>query len=298
MVSAMGNKINRRLDWFDYLNTALMAVFTLIFVIPFMHLIFSSVSDPVYLSRTTGLILWPHGFTLKGYVLSFSNRSIISGYLNTFFYLGLGTLLNMLCTMLAAYTFSRRKLMFGNALMFMLVFTMYFSGGLIPFYLQVRNVGLYNNRMVMILPELVNILNIIIMRTAFAGIDENLYESAKIDGAGHFTILFKIIAPVSKATIAVIALFYAVHHWNAWFNASIFLQDRSKYPLQLIMREILILNQDNAKSESLIEAAAMDKYRPLVKYAVIIISTAPILVAYPFIQKYFTKGVMIGSIKG
>ena len=294
----MGNKINKRLDWFDYLNTALMAVFTLIFVIPFMHLIFSSVSDPIYLSRTTGLILWPHGFTLKGYVLSFSNRSIISGYLNTFFYLSLGTLLNMLCTMMAAYTFSRRKLMFGNALMFMLVFTMYFSGGLIPFYLQVRNVGLYNNRMVMILPELVNILNIIIMRTAFAGIDENLYESAKIDGAGHITILFKIIAPVSKATIAVIALFYAVHHWNAWFNASIFLQDRSKYPLQLIMREILILNQDNARSESLLEAAAMDKYRPLVKYAVIIISTAPILVAYPFIQKYFTKGVMIGSIKG
>ena len=294
----MGNKINTRLDWFDYLNMTLMAVFTLIFVIPFIHLIFSSVSDPVYLSRTTGLILWPHGFTLKGYVLSFSNRSIISGYLNTFFYLSLGTLLNMLCTMMAAYTFSRRKLMFGNTLMFILVFTMYFSGGLIPFYLQVRNVGLYNNRMVMILPELVNILNIIIMRTAFASIDENLYESAKIDGAGHFTILFKIIAPVSKATIAVIALFYAVHHWNAWFNASIFLQDRSKYPLQLIMREILILNQDNAKSESLLEAAAMDKYRPLVKYAVIIISTAPILVAYPFIQKYFTKGVMIGSIKG
>ncbi len=294
----MGNKSNKRLDWFDYLNTIIMSVFTLIFVIPFIHLIFSSVSDPVYLSRTPGLILWPHGFTLKGYVLSFSNRSIISGYLNTFFYLSLGTLLNMLCTMMAAYTFSRKKLMFGNALMFMLVFTMYFSGGLIPFYLQVRNVGLYNNRMVMILPELVNILNIIIMRTAFAGIDENLYESAKIDGAGHFTILFKIITPVSKATIAVISLFYAVHHWNAWFNASIFLQDRSKYPLQLIMREILILNQDNAKSESLIEAAAMDKYRPLVKYSVIIISTAPILVIYPFIQKYFTKGVMIGSIKG
>ena len=297
-MSAMGKKTKKTIDWFDYLNMLAMGVFTLIFVIPFIHLIFASVSDPVYLSRTTGLILWPKGFTLKGYELSFGNRSIISGYLNTFFYLGLGTLLNMLSTIMVAYSVSRRKVMFGNVIMFMLVFTMYFSGGLIPFYLQVRNIGLYNKRMVMILPELINIMNIIIVRTAFAGIDENLYESAKIDGAGHFTILFKIIVPVSKATLSVITLFYAVHHWNAWFNASIFLQDRDKFPLQLIMREILILNEDNAKSESLIEAAANDKYRPLVKYAVIIISTAPILVVYPFIQKYFTKGVMIGSIKG
>jgi putative aldouronate transport system permease protein len=294
----MQKRKSKNLDLFDYFNMLLMLLFTLSFVIPFLHLIFASVSDPAYLSRTTGLILWPRGFTLKGYELSFSNRSIISGYLNTFFYLGLGTVLNMVCTMMAAYTLSRKKVMFNNAIMFVLVFTMFFNGGLIPFYLQVRNVGLYNNRMVMILPELISVMNVIIVRTAFAGIDENLYESAKIDGAGHFTILFKIIMPVSKATIAVITLFYAVHHWNAWFNASIFLQDRSKFPLQLIMREILILNEDNAKSESLIEAAANDKYRPLVKYAVIIISTVPILVVYPFIQKYFTKGVMIGSIKG
>jgi putative aldouronate transport system permease protein len=275
-----------------------MAVLTLIFVIPFIHLVCASLSEPSELIRTTGVMLWPRGFTLKGYELSFTNRSIATGYLNTFFYLSLGTLTNMLSTVLVAYTLSRRKVMFNNVIMFMLVFTMFFNGGLIPFYLQVRNLGLYNKRMVMVLPELINITNVIIVRTAFKGIDENLYESAKIDGAGHFTILFKIIVPVSKATLSVITLFYAVHHWNAWFNASIFLRDRNKFPLQLILREILILNDDTTRSESLEIAEAMDYYRPLVRYAVIIISTAPILVVYPFIQKYFTKGVMIGSIKG
>ena len=207
-------KTKQRIRIFDYVNIALLGILSLVFVVPFIHLLAASFSEPSQIIKTTGIMLWPKGFTLKGYELAFSNRSILTGYGNTMFYLSLGTIINMLSTILVAYTLSRRRVMFNNTIMFMLVFTMMFSGGLIPFYLQVRSLGLYNKRMVMILPELVNVTNIIIVRTAFKSIDENLYESAKIDGAGHFTILFKIIVPVSKATLSAISLFYAVHHWE------------------------------------------------------------------------------------
>ena len=183
-------------------------------------------------------------------------------------------------------------------MMFLLIFAMFFSGGLIPFYLQVRNLGLYDNRLVMILPGMVSVWNLIIMRTSFLGLPESLTESAKIDGAGHFTILFRIILPLSKALLSVIGLFYAVGHWNAWFNASIFLRDRQKFPLQLILREILILDDPSVRSVETVEVGKMDIYRSLVKYAAVIIATLPILLIYPFIQKNFTKGIMIGSIKG
>lgn len=290
--SGIGGKI------FDIANTLLMIALSAAFVIPFIHILFASISDPVRILRTVGLVLWPKGFTLKGYLYAFNNRGIYRGFLNTLLYVAAGTSLNVLCTAAMAYILSRKNVLFKPVMMFLLVFTMFFSGGLIPFYLQVRNLGLYNSRLAVIIPGLVSVMNMIIMRTAFMELPESLVESAKMDGAGHLRILFRIVLPLSKAVVSVIALFYAVSHWNAWFNASIFLRERNKYPLQLILREILVIDDVTAKNDSLMEALEMDFYRPLVKYATIIIATAPILFVYPFIQKHFTKGVMIGSVKG
>jgi putative aldouronate transport system permease protein len=283
---------------FDSFNIVLMMLLSAAFVIPFIHVVFASVSDPVQVLQTVGIMLWPRGFTLKGYLYAFSNRGIYRGFLNTLFYVAAGTTLNVFFTATMAYILSRRGVFWKPVMMFLLVFTMFFSGGLIPFYLQVRHLGLYNSRLAMIVPGLVSVMNMIIMRTSFMDLPESLIDSAKIDGAGHVTILLRIVVPLSKAVLSVIALFYAVGHWNAWFNASIFLQDRIKYPLQLILREILIIDDLSARNDSLMEAMEMDFYRPLVKYATIVIATVPVFCVYPFIQKYFAKGVMIGSLKG
>lgn len=283
---------------FDVSNLVLMLVLCGVFAVPFLHVLFASVSSPIEIMKTVGIILWPRGLTLKGYVYAFSNRGIYQGFLNTLLYVTVGTTLNVGCTSVAAYVLSRKNVYWKPLLMFLVVFTMFFSGGLIPLYLQVRRLGLYDSRLAVMIPGLVSVMNMIILRTAFLELPESLTESAKIDGAGHFTILFRVVLPLSKAVLSVIALYYAVGHWNAWFNASIFLRGRSKFPLQLILREILIVDDVTAKNESLMEASEMDFYKPLVKYAVIVIATVPILFVYPFIQKHFTKGVMIGSIKG
>lgn len=283
---------------FDAANVLFLCAASFLFVVPFAHILFSSVSDPIRLLRTPGLILWPHGFTLKGYLFALSNRNIYTGYMNTLLYVVAGTFLNLLFTSVMAYVLSRKGVLLNNVMMFLLVFTMFFSGGLVPFYLVVRGIGLYDSRLSMVIPGLVSVMNMIIMRTSFQGIPESLAESAKMDGAGHPTILFRIILPLSKALLSVIGLYYAVGHWNAWFNGSIFLRDRNKFPLQLILREILVIDDVTAKSDILLDGSEMDFYRPLVKFATTMIATLPILFIYPFIQKNFTKGVMIGSIKG
>jgi len=283
---------------FDAFNVLFLCGLSFLFIVPFAHILFSSVSDPMRLMKTPGLILWPHGFTLKGYLFALSNRNIYTGYMNTLVYVTAGTALNLLFTSMMAYVLSRKGVLLNNAMMFLLVFTMFFSGGLVPFYLVVRGIGLYDSRLAMIIPGLVSVMNMIIMRTSFQGIPESLAESAKMDGAGNWTILFRIILPVSKALLSVIGLFYAVGHWNAWFNGSIFLRDRNKFPLQLILREILVIDDVTAKSDILLDGSEMDFYRPLVKFATTMIATLPILFIYPFIQKNFTQGVMIGSIKG
>jgi putative aldouronate transport system permease protein len=283
---------------FDAINILFLCAASFLFIVPFAHILFSSVSDPLKLLRTPGLILWPHGFTLKGYLFALSNRNIYTGYLNTLLYVTVGTFLNLLFTSVMAYVLSRKGVLLNNLMMFLLVFTMFFSGGLVPFYLVVRGIGMYDSRLAMLIPGLVSVMNMIIMRTSFNEIPESLAESAKMDGAGHFTILFQVILPLSKALLSVIGLYYAVSHWNAWFNGSIFLRDRNKFPLQLILREILVIDDVTAKSDILLDGSEMDFYRPLVKFATTMIATLPILFIYPFIQKNFTKGVMIGSIKG
>jgi len=207
----------------------------------------------------------------------------------------IGTALNLTLTTFAAYALSRKAFLLKKAIMMGIVFTMFFSGGLIPSYLIVKGLGLYNSRFALILPGAMSAWNMIIMRTSFMGLPDSLEESAKIDGAHDFTILFRIVLPLSKAVVAVMILFYAVGHWNAWFNAMIYLKDRGKYPLQLILREILVMNSTEVMLSGDNFGSSMDI---IIRYASIIVASVPILCVYPFLQKYFVKGVMIGAVKG
>ncbi|GHU73185.1 sugar ABC transporter permease [Clostridia bacterium] len=281
----------------DILNIALLLLLSLLFVYPLWQCVVASFSDPVQLIGYRGLIFKPMGFSLAGYKAVLRNKNILTGYGNTLFYLVVGTVLNMLFTIVGAYALTAKKMLLKKPLLMIMVVTMYVDFGLIPAFLNIRSLGLYNNRWALILPGLVATYNLIVMRTAFLAVPPSLPESAMIDGANDFTILWRIIIPVSKATIAVIALFYAVGHWNSWFSAAVYLRDRSKYPLQLFMREILIANSTLSavgEGNSVDGIMFLDE---LIKYCTIIISTVPILLVYPFVQKYFVTGVMLGSIK-
>jgi len=281
---------------FDWGNAAVMVVISLITLYPLLYVLISSLSDPQFVVQNRGLVLYPHGFNWDAYVMVFKNPNILNSFGNTLFYVAAGTLLNILLTSLGAYALSRRNLMLKNPIMFMIVFTMFFEGGLVPLYLLMQNLNLLDTRLAIILPSAVSAFNLIIMRTAFQGVPESLEESARIDGAGDWTILFKVVLPLSMPVVAVMLLFYGVSHWNSWFFASIFLQDRDLFPLQVILREILISNDTNAMSVGVGTGDQM-AIGETIKYATIIIATVPILFLYPFLQRYFVKGVMIGAIK-
>jgi putative aldouronate transport system permease protein len=263
---------------------------------PFLYVLFASISDPVRMGQHLGLLLYPLGLTLASYKRVIQNPMILGGYLNTLLYMSTGTVLNLFLTSLGAYVLSRKRLLLRNAIMFFIVVTMFFSGGLIPFYLVVRGLGLTDKLWALILPTAISSYNLIVMRTAFAQVPDSMEESTRMDGANDFRILFQIYIPLCMAVVAVMILFYSVGHWNAWFNAMIFMRKREKYPLQLILREILVAST----TESMMtEASAMDR-EPIgetIKYATIIVATLPILFVYPFLQRYFIKGVMIGALK-
>lgn len=284
---------------FNAFNALLMLTVAFACLAPVLHVIFASLSDPKRLLEHTGIILAPLGFTLKGYEIVFSNSTILMGYANTFFYVIAGTLLSTVLTAVGGYCLSRKNLLWGNAIMFLISFTMLFSGGLIPFYMVVTKLGMYDTRWAVIIPTAISVFNLIIMRTSLKEIPDSLEESAKIDGAGHVRIMFQIVLPLAKATIAVIVLFYAVNIWNSWFNAMIFLRTRSLYPLQVVLKEILVQNDTSTVLTSGSDTTGLtDIYKPLVKYCTIVAATLPVLCFYPFAQKYFVTGVMIGSIKG
>ena len=283
---------------FDIGNVVFLGILTLIFLYPMWYVVMAAFSDPARFVSHTGLLWIPEGFSLSGFKMVLRTASIATGYGNTIFYVIAGTALNILLTSMGAYVLSRRKLYIRRFLSLAIVFTMYLSGGLIPFYLTVRNLGLYNSRLALILPVAVNTWNLIVTRTSMSQVPESLEEAAKIDGANDFIILFRVILPVIKSTVAVMVLFYAVQHWNSWFNAMIFLQDRSKYPLQLFLREILLSGSmtdiaAGSTGEDVNNVLTMN----MLKYCTIVVSTLPILCIYPFLQKYFAKGVMIGSVK-
>lgn len=284
---------------FDIINYVLLTLIALVCVMPIWHVMMASLSAPADLQLNKNLILWPLGqSTLKGYELVFENPSIMVGYKNTIIYVVLQTALGILCTIIAGYILAHKTFVFKGLLMFLITFTMMFSGGLIPTYMVIKNLGWIDSRLALIIPGCMNAFNIIIMRTSIQGIPDSLEESAKLDGAGDLTILFRIIIPLDKATIAVLILFMAVAQWNSWFNAMIYLKSRKLFPLQLILREILIQNDVTQVFYGADAASRTDIYKPLVRYCTTIVATLPILCIYPFIQKYFVSGVMIGSLKG
>ena len=283
---------------FAVFNYTGMVVLCIIFILPVWHVLMGSISDPLRISAYSGIILYPLGdVTFGGYKLVLQNNSILRSYLNTILIVGTATGLGTLLTILSAYVMSVRGLYWKKPFNFIVTFTMIFNGGLIPTYMVVRNLHMLDTYWSLIIPGCCVAYNIIIMRTSFSQVPAALSEAATIDGAGHFRILCQIILPVSKSIIAVIVLFYAIQQWNAWFNASIYLQNRDLYPLQLTLREIVLKSSENSIIANA-DGETVDIYRPLIKYCTIMVSIIPMMIVYPFVQKYFVKGVMIGSIKG
>lgn len=285
---------------FDLVIFILCVFIFLIIAYPLYFIVIASVSDST-LVATGQVTLYPKGFSLFGYTEIFQDSRIWIGYRNTIIYTIVGTAVNLLLTLPAAYVLSRKEFKARRYLMFFFVFTMFFNGGLIPTYLLMKEINLINNMWVFIIPFSVNVFNLIITRTFFeSSLPKELFEAAQMDGCSHFQFFGKIALPLSKAVISVIGLYYLVGHWNDFFTGLIYIRDYSLQPLQIVLRDILLSNQVFSEGAGSGGAAGgyAQKYADQIKYGVIIVSTLPILIIYPFIQKYFDKGVMIGSVKG
>ncbi|GIP04518.1 MULTISPECIES: carbohydrate ABC transporter permease [Paenibacillus] len=281
---------------FSVVNTCFMLLLCFVTLYPFLYVLFASLSDPAEIARFRGMLFFPTGFNLDAYKAVMDNPMILTGYRNTLFYVAGGTIINLFMTTLGAYALSRRNVYFNNSIMLIIVITMVFNGGLIPTFLLVNSLGMLDTPWALLLPGAISSFNLIIMRTAFQAVPVSLEESARIDGANDWIIMSRIIVPLSMPVIAVMVLWYAVGHWNSYFSALIYLRDRELFPLQLVLREILISNSTDSMTTG---AAATDRLDIgiTIKYATIIISTLPILCLYPFLQKYFVHGVLIGALK-
>lgn len=283
---------------FSVCNILIMLILIFVTLYPLYYVVMASFSDPREILRHEGPIWWILGEpTLSGYETTLKNPNILTGFLNTLFYVPVGTIIQMVLTMFAAFVLTRKYFLPRNAMMKAMIFTMFFSGGLIPLFFVIRNTGIYDTRWAVILPYAVSTYNVIIMRTFFAGLPSSLEEAAIIDGANDFDVFAKIVVPLSKPVIAVITLYYAVGLWNSWFPSSTFQRDANLYTLQMFLREILIAN-NTAAGESPNELLEQSLSRELVQYCTVVVATVPILFVYPFLQKYFEKGVMIGAVKG
>ena len=285
---------------YDWICNILLILFIVIVAYPLWFVVMASVSDPIYVNNGT-FLLYPKGFTLDGYKLVFGDMKVWTGYLNTIIYAVFGTLFGLFVTILAGYALSRKDLVGRSVILKLMVFTMFFNGGTIPLYLVIQKLGLLDTRMLIIMLGSVTVYNIIIVRSFMeSSIPDELLEAAKIDGCGNGRFFVQIVLPLSKAVVAVIALYVAVAHWNSYFNSMMYLTDGSKHPLQLYLREILVLSSSLANGADVDPELQqkMEQLTMIIKYAAIVVSTAPILCVYPFVQKYFVKGVMIGSVKG
>jgi putative aldouronate transport system permease protein len=281
---------------FEIANVLIMLGMIFISFYPIWHVVMASFSGNNEIMAHRGILFKPAAFTLSAYNSVFESAAILRGYLNTVIIVVFGCALNITMTALGAYFLSRRDVMWKKPLTVLIIITMFFSGGLIPFYLTVKDLKMLDSLLAVIIPGAISTYNMVILRTAFQSIPESLEESARLDGASHITVLFRIVIPLSMSTIAVLLLYYGVGHWNAWFNAMLFLQKRRDlFPLQLILREMLIQNTNADSYNKSIDAAVVTE---TFKYAVIVVSTVPVLCVYPFLQKYFVKGVMIGAVKG
>ncbi len=284
---------------FDIALRILLAIFVIIVVYPLYFVVLASVSDPLLVSKGQ-VLLWPKEMSLFGFQKVFEDTRIWIGLRNTVIYTVLGTIINMAATLPAAYALSRKDMRGRKTVMMFFVFTMFFNGGLVPTYLLMQKLHLVNTIWVFILPFAVNVYNLIIARTFFENsIPTELYESAALDGCSDFKFFVSMVMPLSKAVVSVIMLYYMVAHWNDFFTGLIYIRDQKLNPLQLVLREILIANNVFAAGGTGGSLSSYDQmYADTVKYAIIIISSLPMLIIYPFIQKYFEKGVMIGAIKG
>lgn len=283
---------------FDILNYVFLTLCLLIVAYPLYFIVIASVSDPtaVYAGK---VILWPARFTLEGYQRILDYESFFTGYRNTVIYTVVGTAVNVLITIPGAYALSRKDLVGRNFFMMGVTFTMIFSGGLIPTYLLVISLNLYNTMWALILPVAVSAWNLIVARTFFQQtIPDELLEAATLDGAGNTQFFLRVVLPLSKSIIAVMVLFYAVNHWNSYFNALIYLKSAEKYPLQLVLRNILFENSLGDMVEDASTLALQQRLGDLIKYGIIIASSLPLLILYPFLQRFFIQGVMIGAVKG
>jgi putative aldouronate transport system permease protein len=282
---------------FDFVNLTIIGLWSLVTLYPLYYIVIGSISS---INAMQDAWIWPSEFSLDGYRQIFDMSNIWTGYRNSLIYMILGTFINLLFTLPAAYALSRKDMQGRTAIMIIITFTMFFSGGLIPTYLTVKNLGILDSVWAMVLPNAVAVWNLIIARTFFQStIPDELLEAAKMDGCSDAKFFFKIALPLSPALITIIGLFYGVAHWNAYFNALVYLRNSELFPLQLVLRSILIQNdlQNNLMADP---SVIMEKIKQgeLIKYGVILVSSLPLLVLYPFLQRYFIKGVMIGSIKG
>lgn len=277
----------------------ILTLMLIIILWPLIFILSSSLSskEAVMAGR---VFLFPVDFSLEGYKAIFKTGEVLVGYRNTILYTLVGTTLNVLITLIAAYPLSRKDLPYRRPLSFIFTFTMFFSGGMVPTYILVSNLGLLNTPLAMIFPGALSVYNMIICRSFIENsIPHEIYEAASIDGCSDFGYFTKILIPLSGPVIAVITLYYAVAHWNSYFNAFLYLTNDKLYPLQLVLRNILLANQmDTAMVTDMEQMESKQGLADLIKYALIVVSSLPVLIIYPFIQKYFVKGVMIGSVKG
>jgi putative aldouronate transport system permease protein len=285
--------------WFDRLNAAFFAIVLLIVAYPLYFILIASISSPEQVNA--GLVwLWPVDVSLDGYKKLLDTSRIWQGYLNTIIYATVGTAISVIVTVLGAYALSRKDLPFRTVILFPIVLTMFFSGGLIPIYLQIKGLNLLDTMWAVILPQTVTAFQLIIARSFFQStIPDELLEAAQMDGCNNTKFFLKIAAPLSLPIIAVLVLFSFVSHWNAYFNALIYLKNQELYPLQLVLREILIQNQAaDLSGGDVLDQLERQRLGEMIKYSAIIVASVPLLVLYPFVQKYFVQGVMVGSIKG
>ena len=286
----------------DIIIIVVMIFLGIVMLYPMLYELMVSFSDPAELIRHRGILIWPLGFDTTAYQLVLSNHQILTGYANTLFILVVGLAFNIVLTCLGAYCLTRVHVYWHRVMTMFVLITMYFSGGLIPMYLTVRGLQMYNTLWSVIIPTAISTYNMIILRSYFSSIPESLVESVFIDGGGHLTVLFRIFIPLSLPAMAVMVLYYGVGHWNSWFNANLYIQDRLKWPLQLVLRNILIEGSNLDLGGAVV--ADYEMLAKSLKAAMVIVPTevtaemrTPILVIYPFLQKYFVGGMMIGSLK-
>ena len=292
-------KKRKKISTSDLVLDIFIWLFLIVFAIacfyPMWYVFVASISNSTELAKNPGIMFWPSQVDLGAYGLVVKNPLLMNSLKNSVIILILALPINIVMTMLCGYFMACPGMMFKKPIVAMIMFTMFFSGGLIPGYLNIRSLGLYNSVWALVLPVALNVYNAIICKTAIEAIPDSLRESAYLDGANDFHIIFKIILPLIKPTLAVLLLYYGVAHWNSWYTASIYIKEDEKLPVQNILRSVLIVNESMGGMDG---GDNYNAYAETIKYAAIMITTVPILCVYPFLQKYFAKGAMIGAVKG